>query len=125
MKANSKSSWRARNMRSSSPGTKSPSVAPVRRRCWSVPAVRISRFLAAVTVTAWVVRAPHAARAADWGVLREQMVREQLRARDITDERVLAAMREVPRHEFVPTAQRVQAYSDHPLPIGGGGGRWP
>lgn len=48
------------------------------------------------------------------------MVDEQLRARGITDERVLAAMGEVPRHEFVPAALIRDAYSDHPLPIGDG-----
>jgi protein-L-isoaspartate(D-aspartate) O-methyltransferase len=41
-----------------------------------------------------------------------------LRARGIRDERVLAAMARVPRHEFVPSEFRLQAYEDHPLPIG-------
>jgi protein-L-isoaspartate(D-aspartate) O-methyltransferase len=49
---------------------------------------------------------------------REQMVLSQLRARGIRDERVLAAMARVPRHEFVPADVRSQAYQDHPLPIG-------
>lgn len=62
----------------------------------------------------------HPADAADWRTLRSRMVQEQLRARDITDERVLAAMESVPRHEFVPEAERSEAYQDHPLPIGGG-----
>jgi protein-L-isoaspartate(D-aspartate) O-methyltransferase len=48
------------------------------------------------------------------------MVDEQLRARDITDPRVLAAMASVPRHEFVPEAYRYAAYADEPLPIGFG-----
>jgi len=48
------------------------------------------------------------------------MVREQLRARDVRDERVLRAMAEIPRHEFVPDEQRRSAYGDHPLPIGDG-----
>jgi protein-L-isoaspartate(D-aspartate) O-methyltransferase len=46
------------------------------------------------------------------------MVAEQLRARDISDPRVLAAMGRVPRHEFVPAGLRGYAYSDGPLPIG-------
>jgi protein-L-isoaspartate(D-aspartate) O-methyltransferase len=46
------------------------------------------------------------------------MVDTQLRARDITDPRVLEAMNAVPRHLFVPDAQRRDAYGDHPLPIG-------
>lgn len=38
--------------------------------------------------------------------------------RGVTDERVLAAMRKVPREEFVPEAMRNRSYSDGPLPIG-------
>ena len=49
--------------------------------------------------------------------LRHQMVHSQLRARGIADERVLAAMERVPRHEFAPERYRDQAYEDHPLPI--------
>ena len=52
--------------------------------------------------------------------LRHQMVNSQLRARGVTDERVLAAMERVPRHEFAPERYRDQAYQDHPLPIGEG-----
>jgi len=54
----------------------------------------------------------------DQTALREAMVRTQLEARDITDVRVLAAMRTVPRHEFVPEAVVAHAYDDAPLPIG-------
>lgn len=53
---------------------------------------------------------------------REDMVKYQIarRGRDVADERVLDAMRQVPRHLFVPaTAQRL-AYADRPLPIGHG-----
>lgn len=49
---------------------------------------------------------------------REAMVRMQLADRGIRDPRVLEAMRQVPRHEFVPETFRQQAYEDHPLPIG-------
>jgi protein-L-isoaspartate(D-aspartate) O-methyltransferase len=49
---------------------------------------------------------------------RERMVEEQLVRRGITDARVLAAMRRVPRHLFVDEALRERAYGDHPLPIG-------
>jgi protein-L-isoaspartate(D-aspartate) O-methyltransferase len=52
--------------------------------------------------------------------LRHQMVDSQLRRRGIADERVLAAMERVPRHEFAPERYRDQAYEDHPLPIGEG-----
>ncbi len=50
--------------------------------------------------------------------LREEMVRQQIESRGITDARVLAAMRRVPRHLFVSEALRDQAYGDFPLPIG-------
>jgi protein-L-isoaspartate(D-aspartate) O-methyltransferase len=46
------------------------------------------------------------------------MVESQLRARGISDSRVLDAMLRVPRDEFVPAPYRAQAYEDHPLPIG-------
>ena len=46
------------------------------------------------------------------------MVEEQLVRRGITDERVLAAMRRLPRQLFVQEALRERAYGDHPLPIG-------
>jgi protein-L-isoaspartate(D-aspartate) O-methyltransferase len=49
---------------------------------------------------------------------RERMVDEQLAARGIADARVLAAMRQVPRHRFVQEALRERAHGDHPLPIG-------
>lgn len=49
---------------------------------------------------------------------RERMVNKQLRARGITDERVLAAMTRVRRHEFVSAEFHGQAYEDHPVPIG-------
>jgi protein-L-isoaspartate(D-aspartate) O-methyltransferase len=49
---------------------------------------------------------------------REEMVRAQLAERGIHDVRVLEAMRNVPRHEFVPEPFRQDAYADHPLPIG-------
>jgi protein-L-isoaspartate(D-aspartate) O-methyltransferase len=51
---------------------------------------------------------------------RQRMVAEQLKGRDITDPRVLAAMGKVPRHRFVPDDLAPQAYNDHPLPIGSG-----
>jgi protein-L-isoaspartate(D-aspartate) O-methyltransferase len=45
------------------------------------------------------------------------MVRQQLRARGLNDERVLRAMERVPRHEFVPYTLRADAYRDGALPI--------
>ncbi len=56
--------------------------------------------------------------ASDLGVRRLRMVEEQLVARGLRDDDVLAAMRSVPRHLFVPGAAAADAYVDSPLPIG-------
>jgi protein-L-isoaspartate(D-aspartate) O-methyltransferase len=53
-------------------------------------------------------------------VERQQMVEAQLRARGIRDQRLLNAMANIPRHEFVEERYRGQAYEDHPLPIDAG-----
>ena len=51
---------------------------------------------------------------------RQAMVQTQIKRRGIKDEKVLAAMRTVQRHLFVPRALWSSAYDDHPLPIGEG-----
>lgn len=51
---------------------------------------------------------------------RNAMVAEQIVARGVRDSATLAALRGVPRHNFVPTAQSFFAYQDRPLPIGHG-----
>jgi protein-L-isoaspartate(D-aspartate) O-methyltransferase len=56
--------------------------------------------------------------AGDYATQRDRMVREQIAARGVDDERVLNAMRSVPRHEFISEKYRTEAYDDHPLPIG-------
>jgi protein-L-isoaspartate(D-aspartate) O-methyltransferase len=53
-----------------------------------------------------------------WREPRERLVAEQVAPQGITDSLTLAAMRAVPRHEFVPEDQREWAYADTPLPIG-------
>jgi len=53
-----------------------------------------------------------------WRETRHRMVREQIESRGVRDAAVLAALREVPRHLFVPESYRRQAYRDGPLPIG-------
>jgi protein-L-isoaspartate(D-aspartate) O-methyltransferase len=53
----------------------------------------------------------------DFTAHRAAMVRHQLRARGIHDERVLGAMGRVPREAFVPPDVQVEAYSDNALPI--------
>jgi|SRR5882672_2176490 len=55
-----------------------------------------------------------------FAVQREKMVQTQIESRGLRDSGVLAAMREVPRHEFVPDSLKDHAYEDHPLPIGAG-----
>lgn len=81
-------------------------------------ATRTLRALAAVAVAAAL--APPAAAADDsFDAQRNAMVR-LIRSRGVDDRTVLEAMRAVPRHEFVPAADRKRAYGDHPLPIGYG-----
>jgi protein-L-isoaspartate(D-aspartate) O-methyltransferase len=60
--------------------------------------------------------APDAERRAE----RHAMVEEQIAARGVHDPRVLAALRSVPRHRFVPASEQREAYADWPLPIGHG-----
>jgi protein-L-isoaspartate(D-aspartate) O-methyltransferase len=57
---------------------------------------------------------------AEYAARRDAMVASQIALRGVTDERVLDAMRAVPRHRFVPAALRGAAYADRPLPIGEG-----
>lgn len=49
---------------------------------------------------------------------REHMVRIQISARGVLDQNVIAAMRKVPRHLFIPQRYADEAYADHPIPIG-------
>lgn len=52
--------------------------------------------------------------------VRERMVNRQIAPRGVKNQKVLAAMRKVPRHKFVPEVQIPNAYEDRPLPIGHG-----
>jgi protein-L-isoaspartate(D-aspartate) O-methyltransferase len=56
----------------------------------------------------------------DYRQARLRMVEQQLCTRGITDDRVLAAFRDVPRHRFVDSALEAQAYTDRALPISHG-----
>jgi protein-L-isoaspartate(D-aspartate) O-methyltransferase len=61
--------------------------------------------------------------ATDEGALaraRHRMVSEQIEARGVRDLRTLTALRQVPRHLFIPATLQNEAYEDHPLPIGEG-----
>ncbi len=63
---------------------------------------------------------PPEAPASGFDELRRDMVERQIRGRGVRDSRVLEAMREVPRHLFVPQALPAAAYADEPLSIGEG-----
>lgn len=57
---------------------------------------------------------------ADFEKERIRMLEDQIMARGVRDERVLSAMRKIPRHEFMPEAIRGMAYTDNALPLGEG-----
>jgi protein-L-isoaspartate(D-aspartate) O-methyltransferase len=65
-------------------------------------------------------RSPPRPDEAELSRLRREMVEQQIVARGISDQRLLAAMLEVPRHHFVPARSAALAYRDGPLPIGHG-----
>jgi len=73
---------------------------------------------AAVVTASCAAPVGESARGQDWKAARAEMVRTQLRGRDIVNPRVLDAMSRVQRHLFVPEPLRADAYGDHPLPIG-------
>jgi len=75
-------------------------------------------FMIASAVLAAVLRS--AAAEDPYPRQRAAMVRDQIEGDGITDPRVLAAMRDVPRHLFVPAELRSKAYEPRPLPIGEG-----
>ncbi len=58
--------------------------------------------------------------APEFSAQREEMVQRQIERRGLTDARVLEALRQVPRHEFVPERFAAHAYEDSPVPIGFG-----
>jgi len=82
--------------------------------------VHLASSLALAMLPAACSGAPATADADPFAVQREGMVAVQIEARGVRDPAVLAAMRKVPRHRFVPESLRSQAYDDHPLPIGQG-----
>ena len=79
-------------------------------------------FLRIVMIAASVLSALHGALATDDPYLQKRaaMVRDQIEREGISDPRVLAAMRDVPRHLFVPPSFRARAYEPYPMPIGEG-----
>ena len=83
---------------------------------WVVPVLQVALVIACGSSSRSV--APAADPAASYERARARRGDEQLRARGIRNEAVLAAMGRVPRERFVPPAVQEQAYGDHPLPIG-------
>jgi len=73
-----------------------------------------------VVLTAFSIFGPRDGEDAAFARAREEMVAAQIASRGVRDAKTLAAMRSVPRHEFVPAASRREAYDDHPVPIGHG-----
>lgn len=67
-----------------------------------------------------VLPAPTAAPTDTFANPRNAMVTDQIERRGVSDPQVLAAMRRLPRHRFVPDQYLQLAYEDHPLPIGYG-----
>jgi protein-L-isoaspartate(D-aspartate) O-methyltransferase len=76
-------------------------------------------FVAAIVLTAAIAAAPAAAQTrAQYEAARHKLVDEILVPSGVTNKRVVAAMKNTPRHEFVALALRKQAYLDMALPIG-------
>lgn len=80
---------------------------------------RALRGLVLALAVALVLAAP-AVQGDDYEALRNAMVEQQVRQRGITRPDVLSAMRQVPRHLFVPESLRDRAYSEQPLDLGQG-----
>ncbi len=89
-----------------------------RRTCGLAAIVSVSAAFVSVLLSAPTCAAGPGN--ADYAALREEMVSRQIEARGIRHPKVLAAMRKVERHLFVPEHLRKEAYGDHPLPIGEG-----
>jgi len=94
-------------------------MMPVHDRASGILCAILAVFLGAIMVSC----SPRGGQAGsidgpDWTDLRERMVRQQIETRGVKDPQVLAAMRSVPRHRFVPTDYREASYQDSPLPIG-------
>lgn len=81
---------------------------------------RRMRGVAPALAAVAIALAAEAAPPTEFDAEREEMVAQQIEARGVRDPRVLAAMRRVPRHRFVPDDEAEYAYEDRPLPIGSG-----
>jgi protein-L-isoaspartate(D-aspartate) O-methyltransferase len=92
--------------------------APIIRAMERLAALALTALIAGCALEVREVRQGSAAANDPTRRARERMVDDQIAARGISDAAVLEAMRQVPRHRFLPPAQEANAYEDHPLPIG-------
>jgi protein-L-isoaspartate(D-aspartate) O-methyltransferase len=76
------------------------------------------RFPVIAAVWMFAACSPAQTQVADFAAQRERMVKEQIVMRGLVTERVLTALRKVPREEFVPAEYRAESYTDQALPIG-------
>ncbi len=77
-------------------------------------------FVGALVLSLESCKAQRTGKDAGFAEARQEMVNSQIKARGISDMRVLDAMRKVERHLFVPERMQSLAYADQPLPIGEG-----
>src|SRR5688572_9448414 len=81
---------------------------------------RSAIFICAVWIVAHCAEVCCGQSLREWRRLAEEMVDKEIVAAGVKSERVVRAMRDTPRHEFVPANQRKYAYLDMALPIGNG-----
>jgi protein-L-isoaspartate(D-aspartate) O-methyltransferase len=96
------------------------SEAPRDLKACVAPRARHAVPLQVAVLIACAVATARAQTPERWAERREAMVARQIEERGISDPATLAAMRAVPRHEFVPAEAHPLAYADQPLPIGHG-----
>lgn len=75
-------------------------------------------YLGMVLLLSWLILSGDASADDPYARARERLVRERVASAGVTDPRVLDAIRNTPRHEFVPASQVPRAYLDMALPIG-------
>jgi protein-L-isoaspartate(D-aspartate) O-methyltransferase len=88
------------------------------QNCGSGVGLLVTRFLIIAAVWICASCSPAQTQVADFAAQRERMVKEQIVMRGLVTERVLSALRKVPREEFVPADYRWESYRDKALPIG-------
>ena len=95
-----------------------PATPFAKRNLSYLPATLLATLWATLFLSTWIAAASDPEE--EFRKLREAMVRDQIAARGVKDDRVLQVMRELPRHLFVPPRWQEQAYTDKPIPIGEG-----